>query len=337
MRKLLMTLATATLALAVPVGCSSGDEAADDVAEPATTSRSEQTAPPVDTATPATAAEMTESTPTTQATPTTTPAPTAAPIDTTVPAPSAEPVDIADVGLTDPAVTEPAVAVCEAFGELATEGGIDALLALFTPDAVVIDAITGEQYSGTEELAAYFASLVPAFGIEASDCGPVAVQSGDWVAGTYTLHGADGPISQGVAAVHVTDGKVDRQINHYTPVSNALQPPVDAGTGVFSIAMQTCGAWADGDADRARALMSPDIVLHTRRDFVGPAQVAAFVGGLPYDIHTCGVEIQNHDWQAVESIMTDPATGIERSMLHVLHVTPDQLVAEHWTYFDDPA
>ena len=32
--------------------------------------------------------------------------------------------------------------------------------------------------------------------------------------------------------------------------------------------------------------------------------------------------------------MTDPGPGIERSMLHILRLSPDLLVEEQWVYFD---
>ena len=325
MRKLLGTFAAGAFALSLALGCSSGDDP--DSAEEAAATEPPQTTKPAQESD-----SVPEGTTGDDSVATTEAAPPAEPTPTT----RSGTVDVGDVALTDPAVTEPAVEVCEAMGELDTDGGLDALMALFTEDAAVTDATLNEQHSGTEELSTYFSSLAALFGIEQSQCGAV-IQSEDWVAGTYTLYSADGPISQGIAAVHVTDGKVDRQINHYTPVPNSLEPPTDSGRGVLSVASQLCEAWANDDAQRATDVMAPDIVVHTARDFAGVDEVTAFFGSLPYDIHTCGVEIQNYQWEAIESVMTDPGQGIERSMLHILRLSPDELVEEQWVYFDAPA
>ena len=224
--------------------------------------------------------------------------------------------------------------MCEAFGDLDTEGGLDAFTGLFTPDAVVSDAMTGERYIGTDEVASYIESLVSTFGIEASNCGDV-VQSEDWVAGSYPLLNADGPISQGIAAMHITDGLVDRQINHYTPVGEELETAVQR-LGCLAIAPRYCQAWIDRDVAAISRLMTADPIYHAGGEIVGIEGVTAFVVGLPYEIHTCGDPITSYNWDAVESIMTDPESGTERTMLHVLELDPTQSgkISQHWFYFD---
>jgi hypothetical protein len=195
--------------------------------------------------------------------------------------------------------------------------------------------MTGEQYIGTDEVASYIESLVLTFGIEASNCG-VVVQSADWVAGSYALLNADGPISQGIAAMHITDGLVDQQINHYTPVGGELKMAVDNGSGVLAIAPQYCQAWIDRDVEAISRLMTADPIYHAGGEIVGIEGVTAFVVGLPYEIHTCGNPITSYNWDAVESIMTDPESGTERTMLHVLELDPTQSgkISQHWFYFD---
>ena len=58
--------------------------------------------------------------------------------------------------------------------------------------------------------------------------------------------------------------------------------------------------------------------------------------GLPYEIHTCGEPIKTYNWDAIETIMTDPGEGVERTMLHILELDPldSGKVSQHWFYFD---
>ena len=48
--------------------------------------------------------------------------------------------------------------MCDALDDLDTDGGLDALMALFAPDVVVSDAMTGESYSGFADVADYSAT-----------------------------------------------------------------------------------------------------------------------------------------------------------------------------------
>ena len=171
--------------------------------------------------------------------------------------------------------------------------------------------------------------------IGAKACGAV-LQSADWVAGSYALLDTDGPITQGIAAMHITDGLIDSQINHYTPVGAEFETAVDNGSGVLAIGPRYCEARIDRDVETAMRLMTADPNLHTNLEFVGTEAVTAFMVGLPYEIHTCGEPITNYNWDAMESIMTDPETGAERTMLHVLELDPSDSgkVSQHWFYFD---
>lgn len=295
-----------------------------------------------DTAAPesAPATEATETAPATDSTETaetTEPAPTTAVPESTEPPATTEP-DVSELLIVvdrQTPITLPAVAVCEAIGEIETVAGPETLMALFTPDAVVTDAMTGATYNGTDEITAYYASLAPTFGIDGSTCGS-AMQVGDWAALSYELLTTGVPISLGVAASHVTDGRVDEQINHYTAISGDSARPLDNGTGVLAIGENYCQAWVDRDVETVARLLTDNPILRTRFEMVGVDQVVAFMDGLPYDIHTCGQIIKIGNWDAMGTIMTDPATGRDRAILHVLELDPatSGKIAQHWFYFD---
>lgn len=232
-------------------------------------------------------------------------------------------------------ITMPAVAVCEAIGEADTEAGLATLIALFAPEAVVTDAMTGATYHGTDEIAAYYASLAATFGIDGSTCGS-AIQVDDWAAGSYEFLAAGAPINQGITAIHVTNGLVDQQVNHYTAGSGDPSRPLDSGTGVLAIGENYCQAWVDRDVETVTRLLTDNPTLHTELEIVGVDQAVAFMEALPYDIHTCGPIIKVGNWDATGTIMTDPATGSERAILHVLELDPSTSgkIAQHWFYSD---
>ena len=108
---------------------------------------------------------------------------------------------------------------------------------------------------------------------------------------------------------------------------------VDNGTGVLAVGENYCQAWIDRDAETLTRLMTDDPIVHGRR---GVDQVVAFMEALPDDIHTCGFVLKVGNWDAIGTIMTDPDTGAERVMLHVLELDPtdDGKVAQNRIYFD---
>ena len=119
------------------------------------------------------------------------------------------------------------MALCEAFGAVGQPGGVDAVLDMLTDDVVFGDVVLGADLTGKEQVRAYLTS--EAFeGIDSSECGAM-VRRGSWGAGAYTLSNSEtGAGGSGIAAVHVTDGLVDRQVVHYTQFeADAPTPPED--------------------------------------------------------------------------------------------------------------
>jgi hypothetical protein len=319
-RRLGAAIAVLGIALASGLGCSDSDDTA--TSEPTDVSATPDTVVPPDT----TEAPETTGAPDTAIAPEATEAPeTTSPTDT--------PVEtyIADV---DPAVGDPASALCEAYGQLAEPGGTDAVMALMTDDVVVTETVFGEQYQGAAEVAEFVGGLNSTFGIEGSICGDV-VQAGNWAAGGFSLLNADGPLSQGIGAIHVTDGKVDQQILYYTPVAGALESNVDPGGGVLSAAVGLCSAWGDGaDPDKILSRMTAEPELYTEQDFIGADAIRAFADALPYDVNECGVEIQNGAWEAVANRFTDTAAGVSREGVSVVLLDPSGLVSMQWVHME---
>jgi len=248
--------------------------------------------------------------------------------DVTLPA---EPVDVDDVSFIDPAIGDPAEAACRAFGTVAE--GPDTMLAALAPDAVIVDAIEGTTHAGIEGISAY-ADAMAADGVDNAIC-IHRVQSDRWVGASISLSYDNYDVRTGVLAIHVRDdGTVDRAVTHFSDRTETATERADPGLGATSVAVQLCEAWMARDADTVLSLMSEEPIVHTQRDFVGREAVARLVTDLPYDIHTCGVEAQISEWETLESIMTDPETGAERSMLSVLALGDDGRVEQHWFYFD---
>lgn len=111
---------------------------------------------------------------------------------------------------------------------------------------------------------------------------------------------------------------------------------VDNGSDVLEVAPQYCQAWIDRDVETVSRLMIADPIFYPGRELVGVEAVTTWVVNLPYQIHTCGDPITSYNWHAMESIMTDPESGTERTMLHVLELDPNQSdkISQHWIYFD---
>jgi hypothetical protein len=318
-------IAVLGIALASGLGCSDSDDTA--TSEPTDVSATPDTVVPPDNTD---ASETTEASDTTVAPETTTETEATEAPETT----SSTDVPFTYFADPNPAVGDPVIALCEAYGQLAEPGGTDAVMALMTDDVVVTETVLGEQYQGAVEVAEFVGGLNPTFGIEGSICGDM-VQAGNWVAGGFSLLNADGPVSQGIGAMHVTDGKVDQQIIYYTPVAGALEPDVDSGTGVHSAAMSLCAAWADGaDPDKILSRMTAEPALYTEQAFIGADAIRALADALPYDVNECGVEIQNGAWEAVANRFTDTAAGVSSEGVNVVLVDPSGLVSTHWVHIE---
>lgn len=299
----------AILPLAVAAACASDDTTLESTAPAATeapttaaaTTEAPSTAPPV-TEAPSTALATTE--------PTT---------DTTT--------------LDDDAVVAVARSLCEAYGDLDRPEGVDALLALMTDDVVVTDIVLGASLTGRDQIRAYVTG--DAFAqIDSSECG-ATVQRGNWVAGSYTLsNSATGAGGQGIAAIHVTDGKVDRQVNHYTPVGAAAAPPPDDPV-TESIVLDYCHAWDDGgDADAVLALMSPDPEVIVGFSIAGVDAIRNFVDTFPFDQNDCGDDAVVHgEWGAAANTFVDSTTGELVEGVNVVEIV-DGRIDRHFVYLD---
>jgi ketosteroid isomerase-like protein len=299
----------AILPLAVATACGGDD------------STQESTAPAA-TEAPTTAAATTEA-------PSTDPPVTEAPA--TVP-PNTEPTtDTTTVD--DDAVEAVARSLCEAYGNLDQPDGVEALLALMTDDVVVTDTVLGASLTGHDQIRAYVTG--DAFAqIDSSECG-ATVRRGNWVAGSYTLsNSATGAGGQGIAAIHVTDGKVDQQINHYTPVDGDAAPPPDEPV-TESIVLEYCHAWDDGgDVDAVLALMSPDPELIVGFSIAGVDAIRDFVATFPFDQNDCGdVAVVHGAWGAAANTFVDSTTGELVEGVNVVEIV-DGRIDRHFVYLD---
>jgi hypothetical protein len=231
-----------------------------------------------------------------------------------------------------------ATALCGAYGEVEEAGGVDALLELMADDVQVTDSQLGATLTGTEQVRAYVTGDLFA-GIDSSECG-VTVHRGGWVAGSYTLsNSTTGEAGQGIAAIHVTDGKVDRQINHYTSVSADPESPPTA-TVADSDVEAYCQAWDDGaDPDEVTSFMAPDVQLVIIEPVVGLEAVRAYVEGeFPFDGVDCGDEaVEFGEWSALAAGFSDSASGLSAGGVNVVRFDEQGQVVAHFVYVDPGA
>lgn len=226
--------------------------------------------------------------------------------------------------------------LCESFDSLDEPGGVDAALELLSDDVVFSDVVLGADLNGKEQVRAYLTSDAFA-GIDSNQCGAVVGQ-GDWAAGTYTLSDSStGAGGSGIAAVHVTDGLVDRQVVHYTQnEADAPSPPEE--TISEGVGFDYCHAWDDGaDADAVLSYMTADPNLVVAEPATGVDGVRAFVESFDFDQNECAeVGIQHGDWFAMSNVFTNTTTGAAVEGVNILRLEGDK-VAAHYVYFDPVA
>ena len=319
--------------------CGSDDEASNAATSPDTTEMV------VNESTVDAAAEPATTEPATTESVTTEPATTEAPATE-----GTAPIWVTDDGLPfinalDPAITEPALAFCRAFGNLDEPDGVDQLMALASDDIVIEDMLLGETYSGRDDVKAFVEGLYATFGIDRAVCPGDAVQGASWAAGTYELYAADTLLSQGIAAIKVgDDGLVERQVNYYTLSPDGLrQPDIDQGGGVLSIGSQYCSAWGDPyggdfgdqpDPERILSLMSAEPTLHGATTIAGAEQIRIFAENSVWDRNECGMEVKQVQWEAVANRFFDDDSGTIWEGVNVLALDANELVTDHWTFLE---
>lgn len=229
-----------------------------------------------------------------------------------------------------------ATALCEAYGGIEGPEDVDALLDMMSDDVQVTDTVMGATLTGKDEVRAYLESDLFA-GIDQSECG-ATVQANGWVAGAYTLtNSATGEGGEGIAAIHVTDGRVDRQVNHYTSVTDAATPPTD--TVADSVVEDYCQAWADGpDPAEVTGLMTPDAELVVVEPIVGTQAIAEYVEqDFPFDQTVCGEEaVEFGEWVALTATFSNSTTGLTAGGVNIVAVDDQGLVRSHFVYAEPP-
>ena len=224
--------------------------------------------------------------------------------------------------------------LCEAYGRVHEPGGVDALLALMTDDVVVTDTNLGADLTGTDAVRAYLTSDTFA-GIDTAECG-AAVLRGDWVAGSYNLrNSATDRAGQGISAIHVTDGKVDRQVVHYTSVpSGAVEPSDELVTE--GVGLDYCHAWDDGaDPDAVLSYMSAEPELTVTEPLVGTEAISVFLESFEFDTNECDdVGVAHGEWGAAANRFTNSTTGEAVEGVSVVRFDTEGKVAQHFVYFD---
>ncbi len=254
---------------------------------------------------------------------------------TTTTTTEAEAAPSPEVSPEDQEVVDSATELCEAYGGLDQPGAVDALLGTMSDDIVVTDTVLGADLTGTEAVRAYVTSDAFA-GIDTMDCG-AAVQRGDWVAGSYTLsNSTTSGGGEGIAAIHVTDGKVDRQINYYTPVESGAVAP-ESETIVDSALLDYCHAWDDGaDADEVLSYMSTDPELQVVTTFTGADAIRTFIDtAFDFDVNDCGDEAVTHgDWGAAANTFSSTVNGTTIEGVNVVLIGADGTIAKHFVHMD---
>lgn len=223
--------------------------------------------------------------------------------------------------------------LCEAFGAVGEPGGVEAVLAMLTDDVVFTDVVLGADLTGKEQVQAYLTSDAFA-GIDSAECGAM-VARGNWGAGAYTLSNSEtGAGGSGIAAVHVSDGLVDRQVVHYTQnEADAPSPPED--TVSSGVMFDYCHAWDDGaDADAVLSQMTAEPTMVVTEPITGTEGVRAFVESFDFDQNDCAeVGVQHGEWAAMANTFTNTTTGVAIEGVNVVRIEGDK-VAAHYVYFD---
>ena len=238
----------------------------------------------------------------------------------------------------DQEVVDVATALCQAYGGLDQPGAVDNLVSNMADDIVVTDTVIGADLTGTDAVRGYVTSDAFA-GIDSMECGAF-VQRGNWAAGSYTLSDSTtGGGGQGIAAIHVADGKVDRQINYYTQApTGAVPPPAD--TVADSVVVDYCHAWDDGaDADEVLSLMSADPQLELVTSLAGADAIRTFIDtSFDFDQNDCGDAVVVHgDWGAGANGFTNTVNGTAVEGVNVVLIDANGLIAKHFVHMDSAA
>ena len=237
----------------------------------------------------------------------------------------------------DQAVVDVATSLCEAYGGLDRPGAVDELVALMADDIVVTDTVLGADLTGTDAVRAYVTSDAFA-GVDTMACG-AAIQRGGWVAGTYTLSSsATGAGGQGIAAVHVSEGKVDRQVNYYTAVESGATAPSN-DTLADSVFLDYCHAWDDGvDADAVLSYMSAEPELQVVTTLSGADAIREFIdNSFDFDQNDCDdVAVVNGDWGAAANTFTNSANGTSIQGVNIVQIDADGKIARHFVHMEAP-
>jgi hypothetical protein len=252
------------------------------------------------------------------------------------------------------AIVEPALAFCEAYGNLDEPDGVDQLMALVSDGIVIEDVVLGESYRGRDDVRAYVTGLYDTFAIDDAVCPYYGgVQGASWAAGTYELYAGNAVLSQGIGAIQVgDDGPVERQVNFFTPSPDgSLQPTIDSGTGVFAVGSQYCRAWGDGmsataldeapDPDRILSWMPAEPTIDRTADgattITGAAEIRTFSEGTVWDGNECSYEVravQAVQWEAVANRFFDDDTGTIWEGVNVIALDENKLVTDHWPFLE---
>lgn len=321
-----MTAALAAAVLMATTGCGDDDDTADTEA-----AATEAPAPEAETAETEPAPEATEAEPAETEPPETEPAVTEAP-EASEPQDTEEPeaAQSEDAGLD--------AELCAAWDQVDEPGGVDQLLSMMTDDVVLTDTGLEADLVGIEAVRDYVTSDYYA-PWDTMACGAVVVE-GSWGAGSYTLSSTTDPSSsQGISAVHWTDGKVDRQIAYYTKIDEQAPAPSTEYVEDPTVAAY-CEAWDNGvDVDAVLSHLAPEVEFTAVEPLVGKEAVAEFIeADFDYDKVECGeVLVVNGEWAAGTVEFTNTESGVTLGGVNVLRIDEEGLIAEHHPHLDSGA
>ncbi|MCB1006423.1 MAG: nuclear transport factor 2 family protein, partial [Acidimicrobiales bacterium] len=163
---------------------------------------------------------------------------------------------------------------------------------------------------------------------------------GEWGAGAYTL--SDSTTTgggEGIAAMHVTDGKVDAQINYYTPVDSGAEAP-PAETVDDSVVVDYCNAWNDSvDADQVLSYLTDDATLTLLAPIEGKDAIREFIDtSFDFDQNDCDdVAVVHAGWGAAANTFTNSESGLTVSGVNIVRLTDDGQISEHHVHMEAPA
>jgi hypothetical protein len=222
-------------------------------------------------------------------------------------------------------------ALCMAYGDFTSTGGTDRLLARMTEDVVLADAVLGTSLVGRTAVREYLESGA-LDGFDSTECGAI-VHVGSWAAGAYTMHNSTSDQTvTGIAAMRVTDGRVDRQVNHYSVSTGAVSTPKRAAHHPI---LDYCRAW-DGGAEPNEVLpflAAEPVIDAAGTTLVGHAEIRSYLEDVfPYVTNDCSEVAVVHGPHVAATHTLGTASGTASEGISIVRLGDGGAVEAHAVY-----